>query len=74
MRDMYASIYTAEFSNRVRGARIDALRTAADSHRRPRRLFSTALDGTAGRDVEWGHAPLPDLDAAWTVLFRSSDF
>ena len=74
MRDVYDSIYTAEFANRVRGARIDALITAADRHRLPRRLFSTALDGIAGRDVEWGRDPRPDLDAVWTVLFRSSGF
>jgi hypothetical protein len=74
MHDVYASIYTSEFANRVRAARIDALSTAAGRQIRPTRLLSTALDGITGRDIEWSRTPPPDLEAAWTVLFRSNDF
>lgn len=74
MRDVYASIYTAEFANRVRGARIDSLTAAPGRHIPPTRLFSTALDGIAGRDFEWRSTPRPDLEPPWTVLFRSDGF
>jgi hypothetical protein len=74
MRDLYESIYTAELSNRVRSARIDALRAAPGRHIPLTRLFSTALDGIAGRDFEWRRAPRPDLEAAWTLPFRSDGF